>query len=57
MSLVINGTNEQALDYVVAPFFTNIPKAKWVKFAQSTHTPFWEERERYVQIIADFLAL
>jgi pimeloyl-ACP methyl ester carboxylesterase len=55
-SLVINGVDDFAQDFVVEPFFRFIPKAKWVRFEKSSHTPFWEERERYNQVVRSFLA-
>jgi proline-specific peptidase len=56
-AFVINGRADQAQDDVVEPFFNNIPKAKWVTFEQSSHMPFWEERERYMNLVDKFLAL
>ncbi|GJE94521.1 proline-specific peptidase [Phanerochaete sordida] len=56
-TLVINGAKDIAQDFVVAPFFQNIPKAKWITFANSSHTPFWEERDLYMKRVGDFLEL
>ena len=56
-SLVINGARDFCQDWVVAPFVENIPDVKWVKFENSSHTPFFEERERYMKVLADFLEL
>ncbi|KAF8837469.1 proline-specific peptidase [Paxillus ammoniavirescens] len=53
-TLVANGAEEGAQDFVVAPFIERIPKVKWVKFAKS-HCPFWEDREYYFKTIGDFL--
>jgi pimeloyl-ACP methyl ester carboxylesterase len=55
-TLVVHGGDEQAKDVVVAPFFWNIPKTRWVTFKDSTHMPFWEERERYMKLIDEFLS-
>ncbi|GBE89279.1 proline iminopeptidase [Sparassis latifolia] len=54
-TLVINGRKDIAQDFVVEPFFDNIPKVKWVTFENSSHTPFWEERERFMQLVERFL--
>jgi pimeloyl-ACP methyl ester carboxylesterase len=54
-TLITNGGDEQAQDHVVAPFFWKIPKTKWVMFKNSTHTAFWEERERYIRVVEEFL--
>lgn len=55
-TLLINGRYEDAQDVAVAPFFEKIPKVKWVQFAESSHMPFFEEKERYLQVVGDFLA-
>lgn len=56
-TLVVNGAKDIAQDFVVAPFFQKIPKAKWITFQNSSHTPFWEERDLYMKRVADFLEL
>ncbi|EKM53351.1 uncharacterized protein PHACADRAFT_175754 [Phanerochaete carnosa HHB-10118-sp] len=38
LTLVVNGADDVAQDFVVAPFFQKIPKAKWITFANSSHT-------------------
>jgi pimeloyl-ACP methyl ester carboxylesterase len=54
-SLVINGRYDASQDVVVAPFFWRIPRAKWVRFEEGSHMPYWEVRERYMQLVTDFL--
>ncbi|KAJ6544987.1 proline-specific peptidase [Mycena vulgaris] len=56
-TLVINGLHDVAQDVAVAPFFHNIPKAKWVQLRASTHMPFFEEPERYFKVVGDFLSM
>ncbi len=56
-TFVINGRKDISQDFVVAPFFERISKVKWVTFENSSHTPFWEERERFMQLVRDFLEL
>ncbi|EPQ51901.1 proline-specific peptidase [Gloeophyllum trabeum ATCC 11539] len=53
--LLTNGLNDEAQDPVVLPFFNKCPKVKWVQFVTATHMPFWEERERYMKVVANFL--
>ncbi|KDQ16275.1 hypothetical protein BOTBODRAFT_30978 [Botryobasidium botryosum FD-172 SS1] len=55
-TLVINGRDDTAQDYVCAPFFWKIPKAKWVTFGNSSHTSMWEEREKYMKVLDEFLS-
>lgn len=54
-TLLLNGEFDMALDLCVQPLFDCIPKVKWVKFAQSSNTPFFEERERYMTLLYDFI--
>ena len=54
-TLVINGAADVAQDFVIQPFLDNIPDASHVKFKHSSHTPFWEERETYMQVVSNFL--
>ncbi|KAJ7145722.1 proline iminopeptidase [Mycena epipterygia] len=48
--LVINGKWDLSQDYVVKPFFDKIT------LENSSHLPMWEERERYTQIVEEFMA-
>ncbi len=54
-TLLINGRYDEAQDSVVEPFFREIPKVKWITLEQASHLPMFEERERYMEVIADFL--
>ncbi|KAF7353345.1 Proline-specific peptidase [Mycena sanguinolenta] len=54
-TLVINGEHDYMADSVCGPFFWGIDRVKWVKFANSSHTPHWEERECYVEVVNEFL--
>ncbi|KAL7279265.1 hypothetical protein ACG7TL_007106 [Trametes sanguinea] len=55
-TLVINGRYDIAQDYVTKPWKDNIPKSRWITFEESSHTPFWEEREKYMQTVGAFLS-
>jgi L-proline amide hydrolase len=54
-TLIINGEHDFMDDSVCGPFFEGIDRVKWVKFAESSHAPQWEERERYISVIGKFL--
>ncbi|TFY81646.1 hypothetical protein EWM64_g2370 [Hericium alpestre] len=56
-TLVMNGVYDEAQDVCVRPFFEHIRKVKWVQFAESSHMPFFEEKERYLGVVEDFLKL
>jgi L-proline amide hydrolase len=40
----------------VQPFFDNIPDVRWEIFENSSHMPFIEEPERYLDVVEGFLA-
>lgn len=53
-TLLLNGAYDEAADSTVIPFFRAIPRVKWYTFAESSHTPHWEEREKYMKLVSDF---
>ncbi|KAJ7733258.1 proline-specific peptidase [Mycena maculata] len=53
-TLLINGEYDFMLDSVCAPFYWGIDRVEWVKFANSSHSPQWEERERYIRVVREF---
>ncbi|KAI0649017.1 proline-specific peptidase [Trametes meyenii] len=55
-TLVINGRYDIAQDFVMKPYDDNIPNSRWITFENSSHTPFWEEREGYMEVVGSFLA-
>jgi proline-specific peptidase len=54
-TLLISAREDEVQELSVLPFFLNIPKIKWVELQNSTHTPVFEEPERYFPIIFNFL--
>lgn len=54
-TLLINGEREIVSDECLGPFWREILKVKWVKFANSTHSPWLEERERFTGVVGEFL--
>lgn len=54
-TLVLNGAYDEVQDSCVAPFFEHIPRVKWCVLAESSHMGQYEERNRYMQIVRDFL--
>ncbi|PNP39874.1 hypothetical protein TGAMA5MH_08139 [Trichoderma gamsii] len=55
-TLLINGEYDEATDEVMRPFFTNIEKVKWVVMNDVGHIGYLEQPDKYVSIVADFLA-
>ncbi|KAF7369911.1 Proline iminopeptidase [Mycena sanguinolenta] len=54
-TLLINGRYDLAQDAVMQPYFANIPRVKWVQFAESSHMAHMEERERFMDVVGSFL--
>ncbi len=54
--MLINGKYDEAQDEVMEPFFKSINKVKWVRFAESSHTPQLEETEEFLKAVSTFLA-
>ncbi|EJF61532.1 proline-specific peptidase [Dichomitus squalens LYAD-421 SS1] len=55
-TLVINGKYDIAQDYVTRAYVEKIPGARWIRLEESSHTPHFEERDRYMKEVAAFLA-
>ncbi|KAF8172898.1 proline iminopeptidase [Pholiota molesta] len=54
--LLINGRFDVSQDFVNEPMFNGLQKVKWVTFEESSHTPFWEERPKYMQLLDAYLS-
>ena len=54
-TLLLNGQREIATDLAVMPFWREIGRVKWLKMMGSTHSPHFEERERYFEVVGGFL--
>ncbi|KAI0414008.1 Alpha/Beta hydrolase protein [Xylaria grammica] len=54
-ALLINGQYDEATDLCVQPWFSSIPKVKWVTIEGASHMVHWEQRERYIQVVGGFL--
>ena len=54
-TLVINGKDDIAQDFVIQGFLDHIPHSYHLKFSKSSHTPFWEERIAYMAAVGAFL--
>ena len=54
-TLIINGRYDIAQDDTVRPWVEGIPTVKWETLDNSSHTPMWEEREKYMQVVGSFL--
>nr|GAT46239.1 proline iminopeptidase [Mycena chlorophos] len=54
-TLLLNGRYDEAQHSVVAPFFEHIPRVRWVTFAEASHMIHFEERERYMEVVGNFL--
>ncbi|KAG7097757.1 hypothetical protein E1B28_005078 [Marasmius oreades] len=54
-TLVLNGAADISQDFVNQPYLDRIPRVTHYKFEKSSHTPMWEERDEYMQVVGRFL--
>jgi len=55
-TLITSGRYDEATPALQAALVEGIPNSEWVLFEESSHTPFIEERERYMQVVGHWLA-
>ncbi|MGD1013631.1 MAG: proline iminopeptidase-family hydrolase [Acidimicrobiales bacterium] len=55
-TLLLSGRYDEATPRTVQPFYDAIRGARWEIFESSSHMPFIEERDRYLEVVDDFLA-
>jgi L-proline amide hydrolase len=56
-TLLLSGRHDEATPRCVQPFLDAMPVAQWEIFDESSHMPFIEERERYMQVVDAFLSM
>jgi len=54
-TLVLGGRYDEVTPRVAEQIRNGIPGARGVTFLESAHVPFWEERGRFMSVVADFL--
>jgi len=54
-TLLLSGRHDEATPATVQPFYENIPDVRWEIFEYSSHMPFVEETERYLDVVDSFL--
>jgi L-proline amide hydrolase len=55
-TLLASGRFDEATPATVQPFFDNISDVRWEIFENSSHMPFVEEPEHYLEVVESFLA-
>ncbi|KAI0436500.1 Alpha/Beta hydrolase protein [Xylaria telfairii] len=55
-TLLLNGKYDEATDQCIKPWFTHIAKVRWVTLENSSHMAHFEERDRYIQLVGEFLS-
>ena len=55
-TLLVSGRHDEATPALQQVLLDGIPNAEWVLFEESSHMPHVEERERYLQVVGDWLA-
>jgi L-proline amide hydrolase len=54
-TLLLSGRHDEATPALQETLVAGIPDCEWVVFEESSHMPHVEERERYMQILGDWL--
>ena len=54
-TLLTSGRYDEATPALQEALRDGIPDSEWVLFEESSHTPFVEERERYMQVVGEWL--
>lgn len=54
-TLLINGSEDEAQDEAMEPFFKHIAKVKWITLDCAAHFSHVDQRERYMRHLRDFL--
>jgi L-proline amide hydrolase len=54
-TLLVSGRYDEATPALQETLLNGIPNSEWVLFEESSHTPHVEERERYMQVVGDWL--
>jgi L-proline amide hydrolase len=56
-TLIVSGRHDEATPALQRVLLDGIAGSEWVIFEDSSHMPHVEERERYMQVVGDWLAL
>jgi len=54
-TLLVSGRFDESTPAVNQPFFDNIPNVRWEILEHSSHMPFFEEPDRYLDVVGSFL--
>jgi L-proline amide hydrolase len=54
-TLLVSGRHDEATPALQEALRDGIPSAEWVLFEESAHMPHLEERERYMEVVGDWL--
>lgn len=54
--LVTNGQRDLSSPYIAKTMADRLPNARWELFADSRHMPFVEEKEKYMNVLLDWLS-
>ncbi|KAI1433336.1 Alpha/Beta hydrolase protein [Xylaria sp. CBS 124048] len=54
-TLLLNGRYDEATDECMKPWFSHIRKVRWVTLENASHMSHFEQRERFMEVVSDFL--
>ena len=56
MPSIVSGSHDETTPRLQQTLLAGISRSDWVCFEDSSHMPHVEERERYMQVVGDWLA-
>ena len=57
LTLLTNGKRDQVADSVMELFWRDFEQVRWERFEKSSRMAHVEERERYIAVVEEFLAV
>lgn len=54
-TLLINGSEDEAQDVGMQPFFDHLPKVKWITVDNAAHFAHVDQKEKYLKALENFL--
>ena len=54
-TLLLNGTEDEAQDIAMQPFFDHIENVKWITLENAAHFSHVDQRQKYIEHVQHFL--
>ena len=54
-TMLLNERHDEVTDETIQPYFEEILRVRWLTFVDSSHMLNWEERELFMEKVAEFV--